>query len=1146
MRLANYYILSLLFILSISSATIGQTILNPGDIVIISMKADNPDDFRFIPLVNLDAGTEIFFTDNGWKASTSEFRNNEGILKYTASSLITAGTNIAYDANSDFMSVSGSFSLATSGDQILAYQGSAMTPQFIYALQCNGSAWESDATNTNTSAVPTGLSDGINAVAVGEKDNIWYDCSIMSGSASDILTAVSTATNWIGDNSAYTPCTTDFTVSDMPPLGLMKILISEIVVSPTVGEYIEIYNPNNQPVDLSDFYITDATFANGSAYYYNIVTGTDAGGGSFGDFHARFPAGAMISPGEFQTIALNGSTNFNTTYNQDPTYELYEDDATADAIPDMVEAIAGSINNQGALTNSGEVAILYQWDGIADIVSDSDYVVWGDKGEGVDKTGVMTDGPDADMMDGLYLDDTAIALQDSVADTGHADSQSFHRVDYTEGQQVSSGGNGITGADESSEDLSQTWVTLSMPTPNADETITTPISTTLISAIQGTGLSVINPGATVRVEAVVTADYQEADELRGFFIQEETTDEDGDPMSSEGIFVYCNDCLTDVAEGDLVELTGLQEEFFDMSQIDISANSSEVTILSSGNIGLVTPAMVSLPAATGTDEEGTFENIEGMKTSFSTLLTVTEFFQLGRYGQMVLSSDGKLNQHTQVASPTAAGYTMHLTDVAKRKIILDDLNNAQNIDPVYHPQPSGFSTTDYIRGGYTVSDLTGIMHWSFSGSGSSNAWRIRPIQSTPVTFTPSNTRPAVPALVDSDIKVASFNVLNYFNGDGMGGGFPTSRGAHSIAEFDRQSAKIVSALLQMDADVIGLVEIENDYADGVNSSVASLVNKLNTAIGSQIYDYINPGANVGSDAITNGFIYKPAVLMPIGNTAILDDPSFTNPNNLSTPKNRAAFAQSFEVIDVANPSHLEVFTAVENHFKSKGSECGIGDDDATTGQGNCNDTRTKAAQALATWLDTDPTAIGDPDYLILGDLNAYAMENPIAALSLAGYTDLGATLDFSNSSYVFGGEWGTLDYALANEDLLDQVVDAKIWNINADEVNLLDYNDDIQDSQESSFAVKPSVNNLYVADQYRSSDHDPVMVGLSLSSCQATLTLTGTTDAPQYIAGENIISNAIVPTSSDVIYSAGTQICLETTFEVEAGAVFEVIIDGCD
>jgi len=256
---------------------------------------------------------------------------------------------------------------------------------------------------------------------------------------------------------AYSACTL--------PEPSPDLLLSELVVTPTAGEFVEIYNPTATSIDLSDVYLTDATFAPGGVFYYNIVTGAAAGGGGFGDFHARFPDGATIAAGEFQTVALAGSDDFFAEYGFDPTYELYEDGA-ADAVPNMREASPGSINNQGGLTNSGEVVILYTWDGESDLVQDIDYALWGDADEAVDKTGVGIDGPDADGDQSFYAPDTAVAIQDVILPAAHPSGESFQRTDFAEGAETQVGGNGITGSDETSEDLSVTWGTQA-PTPGA-------------------------------------------------------------------------------------------------------------------------------------------------------------------------------------------------------------------------------------------------------------------------------------------------------------------------------------------------------------------------------------------------------------------------------------------------------------------------------------------------------------------------------------------------------------------------------------------------------------------------------------------------------------------------------------------------------
>src|SRR5690606_38238821 len=202
--------------------------------------------------------------------------------------------------------------------------------------------------------------------------------------------------------------------------------------------------------------------------------------------------------------------------------------------------------------------------------------------------------------------------------------------------------------------------------------------------------------------------------------------------------------------------------------------------------------------------------------------------------------------------------------------------------------------------------------------------------------------------------------------------------------------------------------------------------------------------------------------------AVLDTPEFLDPNGTGEPKNRAAVAQTF--VEVGSG---EVFSVVANHLKSKGSECGPGDDHPLAG--SCNVTRTLAAQLLADWVASDPTGSGDADWLVIGDLNSYDHEDPIEVLRAAGYTDLIGTYQGEWAySYVFDGEFGYLDYAMSSPSMTAQVTGATEWHINADEPDLLDYDTSFKsDYQDTLF--DPST-------PYRSSDHDAALVGLSLRS----------------------------------------------------------------
>jgi predicted extracellular nuclease len=620
------------------------------------------------------------------------------------------------------------------------------------------------------------------------------------------------------------------------------------------------------------------------------------------------------------------------------------------------------------------------------------------------------------------------------------------------------------------------------------------LETSRIHDIQGPGSSVTGAGPFM-IDAIVVGDYQTqgSGQLRGFFVQEEDADADANPATSEGLFVFCSSCPTAVAVGDHVRVTGSASEFFDMSQLTASSAAS-VTVLSSGN-PLPTPASVQLPVPDiPTDDpigattaiNAYFEAFEGMLVTFPDTLSVTEYFELARYGQVELTAGGRPHTFTAVNDPSAQGLVAHTIELATRTIILDDTDNRQNrpIDvpntAYYHPAP-GLSTSNYFRGGDTITKLTGVLHWSFAGQSGTDAWRIRPVtEAFPYAFTPTNPRPDVPD-VDGSLRVASFNVLNYFltidttDSNNVGSCGPTQtmdcRGADSPEELQRQRTKLLQALTAIDADVVGLMEMEN--TPGVEP-LADIV------AGLPGYAYVDTGVT-GSDAIRVGIIYRTDTVQPVGNPAVLDAQAFVNPRNAEDDRNRPAVAQTFE--EIATGGRL---TVVVNHLKSKGSGCGAGDDDTTTGQGNCNLTRTLAAHALADWLATDPTGSGDADVLIIGDLNSYAREDPIVALQDAGYTDLIASFGGPAAyGYVFDGQLGYLDHALSNPNLTPQVAGVDEWHINADEIPLLDYNDDERTAGEAPFEEESATLPLYEPNEFRTSDHDPVIVGLDLNGSPA-------------------------------------------------------------
>ena len=618
-------------------------------------------------------------------------------------------------------------------------------------------------------------------------------------------------------------------------------------------------------------------------------------------------------------------------------------------------------------------------------------------------------------------------------------------------------------------------------------------------------------GQSVRVQGVVTKVLAG---LGGFYVQEEDTDADADAATSEGIFVAS---AASVAEGQIVTVEGTVAEVEGETRIAATA----VTVDDAGdNSALVTPTTVVFPTATVLrDADGDFvanlEAYEGMLVTVAQDMTVTELFQLDRFGTIRLSSGGRLEQFTQNNAPDAAGYVQHLKDIAARSLVLDDGSDGQNPSVIHVPGLGTDETLDagdVFRMGDAYTSLTGVLSFSEDDQTGSEEPEYR-LHRADGTLEHRNPRTDAPASVGSDFKVAALNVLNFFTTldtfpgtQGVGPNNLDARGADTnpqgalpgtgaTDEYERQLSKLVQALTAMDADVIGLIEIENDFvalgsspnpqsAQG-NRGVAiqALVDAVNARIGEPgAYDWVRPetGEFVGDDAIAVGFIYDTRTVTMVGDAAVLDDAAFVDPNGTGQGRNRAALAASFEEKATGG-----VFTAAVNHFKSKGDSGLLGqnpanpDVDQLDGAGFWNDTRTKAAQVLADWLATNPTGIADEDIMILGDLNAYARETPITTLQANGYTDLaGAFLGDDAYSFVFDGQTGTLDYALATASLTAQVTGVTEWHVNADEADIFDYN--LEFGRDPALFTTGADTN--VADgPYRNSDHDPVIVGLSLT-----------------------------------------------------------------
>lgn len=542
----------------------------------------------------------------------------------------------------------------------------------------------------------------------------------------------------------------------------------------------------------------------------------------------------------------------------------------------------------------------------------------------------------------------------------------------------------------------------------------------------------------------------------GFFLQDPVGD--GDPATSDGIFVFTGGA-PGVSVGQQVQVKGTVTEYTPAGAADSYTEIKDlqlpITVLGTG------PAIVPVNVAF----DGHLERFEGMLVSFTNTLTVNETSYLGERGELTLSLGRRETATNRYRPGTPEAIALAAAN-ASNVITLDD-----NIfvTPTTIPYLGVDGT---VRAGDSVTSLTGVIDYGATGGGGA-PFKLQPT-SAPV-FSRTNPRTPAPDIAAGNVRVASANVLNFFTtfldgSDAWGGtgkgftvGATTSasncRGADNLAEFVRQRDKIVAELKAIDADAVGLMEIQNNG----DIAVDYLVKSLNAAIGQPLYAYVPAPPARGTDAIRVAMIYKPASLSLIG--AALSDGDAVN--------NRAPMAQTFKANNGA------VFSLVVNHMKSKGGCGGGANADLGDGQGCNNATRVAQAQRLASYfLPAVVASAGDPDVLVIGDLNAHGFEDPIALLTgpaagLVNELERFVRPTGTPYSYVFDGESGYLDHALASASLDRQVAGATEWHNNADEPTVIDYNLD---------GKSAAAQALYGNDAYRASDHDPVVVSLNLAA----------------------------------------------------------------
>ena len=581
---------------------------------------------------------------------------------------------------------------------------------------------------------------------------------------------------------------------------------------------------------------------------------------------------------------------------------------------------------------------------------------------------------------------------------------------------------------------------------------------TLIHDIQGDTETPNFVGMVKAIRGVVVGDFQGSANLSGFFVQEEDADADADPATSEGVFIFDPGALTDVKVGDNVTVIGTVTNFGAPLGLTELTNLISVVVNSSG-APLPAASAVSLPVANAPAVD--LERFEGMRVTFNQTLFVTGNDDLGGFGELILSANSPLYIPTNSIDPNddpasgnsisgnsnVAAVTTRQTINNNNRIVLNDGKTGSNPNPIPF---IGAGANATIRRGDSIANLSGVLSFGFG------AYRIEPT-ALPLSFTASNPRQAAPDSVGGALRVASFNVENFFLTTNPASGY---RGPNNATELMRKRDKVVAALARLNADVIGLIELEKATTQG--SAAADLAAALTTAMGAGANTYVaiaDPATFVGTDPdIKNGVIYRASAVTPVG--GVLTDTSAP-----AGTYSRDPISQTFQRISTGDK-----FTIVVNHFRSKSCSGASGADaDQGDGQACFNARRRSQAQALLAFINNTLIPI-DPDVLVVGDLNAYAQEDPIDVFRAAGHSDVLARFVAGPSQYsfTFNGEAGRLDHAFATGSLDSQITGATIWHINSDEPDVFDYNTE----------NKP--DDRYAPTPFRSADHDPILIGLNL------------------------------------------------------------------
>ncbi|OJU43711.1 MAG: cell wall protein [Microbacterium sp. 69-7] len=810
-------------------------------------------------------------------------------------------------------------------------------------------------------------------------------------------------------------------------------------------DFVELVNVSSAPVSLDGWTLQYAAAGGDNKFSAQPLSGTIAAGRTFLVQEAKGQGGTtpLPTPDAVGSLALSGTTGK-----------------------------VALVSSSAAITGPNDAGVV-------------DYVAWGD-------SATPAAGSPASATE------NATSISRNASHTNTAVNSADFAVGAPTPQNSASGAEPTPGPTGTASPTPQPTTT-STPTPQPTSTGTPGTETiTSIAAIQGSADKTPLNGQTVTTEGVVTAHYATGG-YNGYVIQTPGTGGTVDlstHTASDAIFVYAKTSAvaSEVALGDTVRVTGTAGEFNGLTQLTVDAGKATKI----ADAAKPTPVVLTTWPSAITQRE----SLESMLVSVSSTFTVTNTNNTNRYGEVGLAAGaGVLRQPTDVARPGSSEAEAVAADNLARGVILDDggsLDYAARANKGAGALLNGDLTPAYVSlDKPVVVGGTASLSGTFVLDYRNNAWKLNPVSflagdgKTQGQASFTNPRTAAPASVGGDLSVGSFNVLNYFTtlgssdascqpytdragvGTNVRGGCDL-RGAWGAADLARQQSKIVSAINTLDASVVGLMEIENSAKSTPSTpdkAVSTLVAALNAAAGSEKWAYVPASAQLPDasqqDVIRNAIIYQPARVAPVGDALALGTQSGSGQ---AFDNAREPIAQKFAPAGGGEP-----FLFVVNHFKSKGSSGASGSQaDQKDGQGAWNPARVAQATALRDWVSSITTT-GEAAVLV-GDFNSYTQEDPLKVLYDAGYTDAESALKVGRSTYSFDGLSGSLDHVLLNAAAGKRVTGGDVWNINSGESVALEY------SRYNNHGT------LFWQDgPYRSSDHDPLKVGLSARKSAPTM-----------------------------------------------------------